>query len=192
MDAINFGTNSLLWFVAGLVASIILSVATRLLIDFYYRPRLLIKNPNLIRRDGNDYVRIPIKNAGRSVAKNCSVTIEIGKFGEGQPLSTTSSGVSDPDLTPPFDESVRINLMWNNGKTTRDINRSDVGVLDIFRKVENGIAISSEDGLSEPALLLSDNSNYSATIRVTSMKGKATKSTILLESTPSQLDVSII
>jgi hypothetical protein len=191
MEAVNFGPNSLLWFVAGLIASIILSVTTRLLIDFYYRPRLLIKNPRSVRRSGNTHIRLPIKNRGRSVAENCSVTIKIEQLGDEQLLPTTPSDVSDPDLTPPFEGDVRINLTWRDGEVTRDINRSGLKTIDICRKVKNGIAIASEDGLSEPALILTENSTYSATIRVTSERGKITNSTIIFESTSSNLGVSI-
>lgn len=190
MTIIELTPSGLFWFVAGLLASIIVSTTTRLFIDFYYRPRLLIENPRLVQRGGNERLRIRVKNEGRTVANKCSALIEINGFEQEQILATTSGGISDPDLTSPLEECIEISPPWDNNSPIRDINRSDFGMLEICQKVDNGIAFASEDGSSDPAVILTHDASYSVTIRVTSAQADAAKETVTIQSTPSQLGVN--
>jgi len=196
MVEFTLGVNALLWalvwFVAGLLASILVSVTSQLLTNIYYRPQLIIDNCRIVKRNGSEQIGLQVENQGRSAAENCAASIVFDDIDSEHVRATMPGEDSGPDIKPPIEGEIRIELPWKDSSATRCVNRDDIGTLDICRRIDNRVAIASEDGISSPSLLLTnDQGQYKATVRVTSSESASASTVLTLEPSPSQLDARI-
>jgi len=189
LGAISTGYNALFWFVAGLFASILVSVATRLSVDAYYRPILEIIDCKIIKRGDNQRIRVKVRNSGRRVANNCSISAIFSGIENSLIKPTTSSEIQEPDIKPPIRGDIQTGVAWKDNDTTRELNRGEIASFDICELYSNEIIIASEDGLCHPSVALSNDNKYNITISITSANSTPCSATLNLRSTPTELSI---
>lgn len=171
-DNISFGTNALFWLIAGILFSIIVSVASQLLIRYIRRPQLTTSELAFINQGAEQIAFVRVTNKGRQAAENCTASLAISEINAGSVLSASANKKMEPIRKHPVNDSLSANLCWaapENG-ASRHLNRNESAMVWVFKIGKEGnIIFPSELGWEPPSVILSrTNAPYNVTIQITS------------------------
>lgn len=174
VNVVSFGTNSLFWLIVGLLLSIVISVCSKMMLNYIYRPKIHYTELESVRYRSTEIGFIRIQNKGRRATEHCSATLRISDVETTSVISTTPETYNGPIKKSPAEDGLLTNLCWaeTNPSAARQLNPNEEGTLWVYKRSENGnIIIPSELGWETPAFVLSESERpYQVIICVTTEK----------------------
>jgi len=185
VEQISFGANSLFWLVSGIVVSIGVAVAADVLVDYVYRPQVVVDGVSTVDR-GAEQVRVArVRNEGRRATTHCSAVLTVQSVEPASVLSATVDDEREPLNTYPVEDRVFATISWATPEPSakRHLNPGETALLRLYKRDDRGrLVLPSEMGWELPAAVLSGAAApYDATLRVSSEKATDFEMEVRLE-----------